>query len=558
MLTIIFKALTVIAFLSSCSQIRLEHKPQPLQVVEEKETKIITIDDSYVKELSIEPRAEYLTDYVHSFSCSQTMQIPLRSEPVWISPNTIWQRIRVGFSLNYDIGNPRLDAEFNWYKKHQNYMARVSERSQRYIHYIVEQLEEANLPLELALLPIVESAYDPFAYSHGRASGMWQFIPSTGRHYNLEQNWWYDGRRDIVASTKGAIRYLQSLSKRYKGDWLLALAAYNSGQGTVDRAVRKNKRLGKAVDFWSLDLPKETRSYVPKLLGLAKLVDNPRRYGINLFPVDNVPYFSIVDTRSQIDLAQAALMAGVEIDEIYRLNPGFNRWATTPSGPHRLLIPVSREQQFNRALKDYPLEDRLIWKRYTIQSGDVLAVLARRFKTDVKTIKEINGLKNSRIRAGKSLMIPVASKNKDYYSYSADQRLVSIQKNRTGGKNTRQVFHRVKSGESLWTIARRYDVSVSKLAHWNSLGHKETLKINKKLSVWIDNKIPKKTHTGQREKMTKKVGYKVRSGDSLARIADRFNLGIDEITTWNSISADKYIQPGQKLTLYIDIMNAVN
>lgn len=553
----IFKVLTIIVFLSSCSQLHVEQDPQSPQIVEQKEAESIT-NNSSGEELAANAPNKYLTDYGLPYSCAQTLQVPLQAEPMWISPHTIWQRIRIGLSLNYDIDNTRLDAEFNWYRKHQNYMARVSERSQRYIYYIVEQLEEAHLPLELALLPIVESAYDPFAYSHGRASGMWQFIPSTGRHFNLEQNWWYDGRRDIVASTHGAIKYLQSLSKRYNGDWLLALAAYNSGQGTVGRAIRKNKKLGKPVDFWSLDLPKETRSYVPKLLALAKLVDNPRRYGVSLFPIDNAPYFTIVDTQSQIDLAQAALMAGVEIDEIYRLNPGFNRWATTPSGPHRLLIPLDREEQFNRALQDYPIEDRLIWQRYTIKNGDVLAVLARRFKTDVKTIKEINGLKNSRIRAGKSLMIPIASKNKDYYTYSADQRLASIHKKRTGGKNTRQVFHRVKSGESLWTIARRYDVSVAKLAHWNSLGHKETLKINKKLSVWVPNETPTKTLAGQREKITKKVGYKVRSGDSLARIADRFNLGIGDITTWNSISRDKYLQPGQNLTLYIDIMNAVN
>jgi len=523
MLSTFIKVIAAIFLLSSCSHLptdQSQEKEIPI-VLGDAQKKIITIDDRFVKELLSLQSTDYLTDFGFPYSCNFTTNVPLQAEPSWVPAVTIWQRIRRGLDLDHNVDNKRLNAEFRWYHKHKNYMARVSERSARYIYYIVSELEQANLPLELALLPIVESAYDPFAYSHGRASGIWQFIPSTGRQYKMEQNWWYDGRRDIVASTSGAINYLKSLSNHYDGDWLLALAAYNSGQGTVDRAIKKNKKQGKSLDFWSLDLPKETRSYVPKLLALAKLIDNPNRYNIDLFPIDNAAYFSIVNTKTQIDLAQAAKMAGVEIDEIYRLNPGFNRWATTPSGPHRLLVPKNSEEQFNRALRDFPIESRLLWERYTIKSGDVLAVLAKRFKTDVETIKEINGLRNSRIRAGKSLMIPKASKNNDYYSHSAEQRLASIHKKRTGGKNTRQVFHRVKSGESLWTIARRYDVSVSKLAHWNSLGHKEVLSIDKKLSVWVQDKQPIKMLPEQREKITKKVGYKVRSGDSLARIAGK-------------------------------------
>ncbi len=183
----------------------------------------------------------------------------------------IWQRIIASYQLDTNIDNPRIEAQLNWYKSHQAYMDRVAERGVRYLHFIAEQIEARNVPGELALLPIVESAFDPFAYSHGRASGVWQFIPSTGRDFGLQQDWWHDGRRDIRAATEAALMYLDALQREFNGDWLLALAAYNSGAGTVRKAMRKNRARGRATDFWSLDLPKETRDYVPKLIALARL-----------------------------------------------------------------------------------------------------------------------------------------------------------------------------------------------------------------------------------------------------------------------------------------------
>jgi len=539
--------------LTSCSQQMPIDTLEPVPL----EAELITIDTAYAEQLLSADNREFATEYGLPFRCELATSTPVESAPSWIEPKTIWPRIRQGLTLAQQE-NRKITAEFNWYKKHPAYMSRVSERSKRYIHYVVEQLELQQMPLELALLPIVESAYDPFAYSHGRASGMWQFIPSTGRMFKLHQNWWYDGRRDIVDSTRAAIAYLQQLNKSNKGDWLLALAAYNSGQGTVNKAIRKNRKKGKATDFWSLDLPAETRSYVPKLLALAKIIDNPRRYGIDLFAVANAPYFATVDTQSQIDLAQAADMAELEIDELYRLNPGFNRWATTPSGPHRLLVPVANKVIFDRALVNFPAEKRLVWQRYTIVDGDVLAVIAQRFNTDVSTIKQINGLRGNMIRAGKSLMIPVASKSKSHYSLSAEERLARTQNHQRGDKNSRQVFHRVKSGESLWTIARRHRVTVAQLARWNKIGYRDVLRVDQKLSIWVAQKTTSHSTIGQRDKVMKKVGYKVRTGDSLARIADRFNLRIKEIVQWNTINPKHYLQPGQRLTLYVDIMNAVN
>ncbi len=516
----------------------------------------ITITDESANQLVDNDPWEYFTDFGSPYYCLHSPIKPAATEPVWANPTTIWQRLRLGFEMDWQIEQPRLDSEFNWFQRNPAYMARVSERSKRYIYHVTKKLEARGLPLELALLPIVESAYDPFAYSHGRASGMWQFIPSTGRIYKLDQDWWYDGRRDVVASTDAAIHYLETLANYYDGDWLLALAAYNSGQGNVNKAIRKNKKRGKDTDFWSLDLPKETRAYVPKLLALAKIVSHPRRYNIQLHTVPNAPYFAEVDTHSQIDLAQAATMAGISIDELYRLNPGFNRWATSPNGPHRLLVPMENEALFTDEIKQLPPTQRMHWQRYTVKTGDSLLLLAKRFNTGADTIKQINNIRGNMIKAGQPLMIPMASENGQHYSLSADQRLQSIHKNRTGGSNSQQLFHRVKNGESLWTISRQYKVTVSKLAHWNGIAPKDTLQPGQKLSVWT--KEPKSSFPGKRAAVTKKIRYNVRNGDSLARIADKFNVRVKDIVKWNQVNMAKYIQPGQKLTLYINIMNAVN
>jgi membrane-bound lytic murein transglycosylase D len=500
---------------------------------------------------------ELLTEFDSPYSCLLTELEPAQAEPNWVAPETVWQRIRLGYGMNWQFEEPRIDAEFNWYVKNPRYMARVSERAERYVYYVTEQLVKHQMPLELALLPIVESAYDPFAYSHGRASGMWQFIPSTGRMFKLNQDWWYDGRRDIVASTDAAINYLKSLHRYYDGDWLLALASYNSGQGNVNKAIRKNKKLGKPTDFWALDLPDETRSYVPKLLALAKLLDQPLRYGIKLYPVANQPYFAIVDTRSQIDLAQAARMAAIDIDELYRLNPGYNRWATSPKGPHRLLVPVDNQPVFESSIAKLPAKERLHWQRYIVKSGDSLLLLAKRFKTDVDTIKQVNNIRGNVIRSGKPLMIPTASQQGQHYSLSADQRLATIHQQRTGGKHSEQIFHQVSSGESLWTIAKRYQVSVAKLAHWNGIAPADMIKPGQKLSVWTAADQPSGIK-GQRESVVRKIGYKVRSGDSLARISGRFNVAVNDIIKWNKVNPKKYLQPGQRLTLYIAVTSANN
>ena len=255
-----------------------------------------------------------------------------------LTDDTVWTRIRDGFRLEVDLEQKRLQQELDWYARHPAYLERVMRRAEPFLHYILEETEKRDLPTELVLLPVVESAFQPFAYSHGRASGIWQFIPSTGKLYGLEQNWWYDGRRDIYESTQAALNYLVNLNKLFDGNWTHALAAYNSGPGNVRKAIRKNNKRGRPTDFWNLSLPKETRMYVPKLLALKHIMMNPHDFQISLLCIPDSPGFQRVDAGSQIDLALAADLAGIDIQTLYRYNPAFNQWATPPSGPHAMIM----------------------------------------------------------------------------------------------------------------------------------------------------------------------------------------------------------------------------
>lgn len=467
---------------------------------------------------------------------------------------TVWERLRDNFALDLSIDDPRVRSQLAWYSRNQSYMDRTAERAKRYLPYIIREIEKRDIPGELALLPLVESAYDPFAYSHGRASGIWQFIPATGRAFGMDQNWWYDGRRDIISSTQGALSYLEKLAGRFDGDYELALASYNAGAGRVLRAIRRNERRGEATDYWNLKLPTETRHYVPKLVALARIIANPRAHGIRLTPISDDPYFDVVDVGGQIDLAQAATMANVDVSEIYRLNPGFNRWATAPDGPHRLLVPTESAARFRDALTSLPEEERVSWKNYQVQSGDTLISIARSFNTTPDVIREHNDISGHTIRKGERLLIPVAGNATNAYALSEPNRRAA-QQAASGDKGQHRIDYRVKAGDTLWDIAKAHDVSVNKLASWNSLAPGDTLRPGNTLAVWSDSR--KAASAGnKRKEMVRSVGYTVRSGDSLRRIANRFNVGVSEIAQWNNINTQDYLQPGQHLKLYVDIRNS--
>jgi membrane-bound lytic murein transglycosylase D len=338
---------------------------------------------------------------------------------------------------------------------------------------------------------------------------------------------------------------------------MLALAAYNSGEGRVRRAVRKNKKKNLPTDFWSLDLPRETRAYVPKLLALADIVKRSEEFKIKLHVIDNSSVISQVDIGSQLDLAKAAQLADLSLTELQRLNPGFNRWATDPDGPHYLLLPNHKIESFKQGLAKLSKKERLAWQRYKIKNGDNLGEIAQKFNTEIALIKQVNNIKGNQIRAGKFLLIPVATASLDSYLLSQNQRLVKTQSKVLAGEKR---IHIVKSGDTMWDISRAYRVSTRSLAKWNAMAPRDTIKPGQKLVIW--QKTAVKTlaldaMTPNEQAIMRNIHYRVRKGDSFARIADKFNVKIQDIERWNSLNRKKYLQPGQMLKLSVDVTNNI-
>src|SRR5690554_4249511 len=464
-------------------------------------------------------------------------------QPTEIVHEDIWERIRNGYQLP-DIDNAQIDTHLKWYSSHQAHIDRFTERSQRYLHYVVSEMEANDMPLELALLPIVKSSYDPFAYSRSKAAGIWQFVPGTGRSFGLKQNWWYDGRRDIVASTDAAIRYLQRLHNMFDGDWLLALAAYNSGEGRVGRAIRKNKQAGKPTNFWSLPLPKETRSYVPRLLALSKIVATPEAYKVTLQTVPNDPYFTRINIDTQIDLLQVARLADIDIKELQHLNAGYSRWLTDPSGSHHLLVPVADAANFTSQLSNLPQLPPISWSEHTVVKGDVLGSIAQRHKTTVDAIKSVNRLRNNNIRIGQKLLVPSAKITLG--DHVTSEELMQNYGKKIVSSATQQYV--VRPGDSLWKIANRHNTSVAALTRLNNISSNSRLKPGQKLIVNGNYKPTVVATDDGIHKMT----YHIRHGDTLGSIASRFNLTTKDILSWNKVKDVHYIHPGQALTLYVN------
>lgn len=463
-------------------------------------------------------------------------------EPVVLTPQeqaNVWDRIAM--QLELDIPDHKtVDYYRRWYIKHPSHLKTVSKRAEPFLHLIVEKIEARDMPLELALLPVVESSFDAFAYSHGSAAGLWQFIPGTGKMYGLEQDYWYDGRRDVDAATDAALDYLTYLNNRFDGNWNHAIAAYNSGGGRVSSAIRQNVKAGKPTDFFSLSLPKETSGYVPKLLALADVIANAEEYGVDVPPIANQEVLKKVDPKEQLDLAIAANYAGISIKELQSYNPAYNQWATAPDGPHHLLLPVDSVSPFLVELEANKGKGvKLV--RYKVKSGDSISVIAQRHNTTSSVIRNANGMTGNMIRVGQYLLVPTSTTDDKAYALSAANRLEQTQ-SQARGKH--KLTHTVVSGDSLWTIAKANGVSHQDLARWNSMGPRDTLRIGQNLVIWKDD---------NQGEIIRTVYYKVRNGDTISGIASRFKVRSSDIIKWNSLHNKKYIQPGQNLKLYVDV-----
>lgn len=324
-----------------------------------------------------------------------------------VAPDDLWQRIRNGFGMP-DLHNPLVADRQSWYLNRPDGLRRIFARGARYLHHIVEELEKRGMPTELALLPMVESAYNPQAVSRARAMGMWQFIPSTGKNYDLAQNWWVDERRDILASTDAALRYLQNIYEIH-GDWHLALASYNWGENAVARAIARNTALNLPTDYGSLAMPEETRYYVPKLQALKNIVAHPEYFDFHLPPIPNQPYFESVVKPERIDLAVAARLAEMPLDEFVALNPAYHRPVMNGHQAGPLLLPTDRIDTFLANLAQYAAENKPLsnWVTYTMKRGDTLAGIAVRHKISERRLRQINGITpRVRIRPGLTLLVP--------------------------------------------------------------------------------------------------------------------------------------------------------
>ncbi len=464
--------------------------------------------------------------------------LTIESTVVSLGEQDLFDRLRMGFDLE-DIEARAIAKEETAYTRNPAYLDRTFRRGERYLYYIVSELEARDMPLELALLPVVESAFIPTALSSARAAGLWQFIPSTGRRFGLKQNNYYDGRRDVVESTRAALDYLQFLANEFDGDWLLAIAAYNSGEANVARAIKRNQARGLPTDFFSLDLPRETEAYVPKLMAMRRIVADPARHGLEFGTMENQPYFVKVDVGGQIDLALAAELANMTQEDFLAINPGFKRRVTDPNGPHQLLIPVANEQMFLESLAALPAEQRVPVVYYRVRKGDTLTKIAQRYGMTVADLRALNNLKTNTLKPGREILLRGNSAN---LLASAAAEPVAAEPRPSTRSTTSARTHVVRSGETLWSIAQRYSVDPTVLASTNNIRN-SAIKAGQKLN--IPGKV---VGSSNQERLT----YTVRNGDTLSRIAEQFKVGIKQLMSWNKLPDSAAIKAGQRLVIYID------
>lgn len=461
----------------------------------------------------------------------------------------LWDRIRDGFQLG-PLANPRVASHEAAFASEPEYLARIVERSRRYLYHIVEEVEKRGMPMEIALLPIVESAFNPKAYSRARASGIWQFMPATGKNYGLQQNWWHDDRRDVHAATDAALDYLQSLHRRFN-NWELALASYNSGEGRVGRAIAYNRARRLRTDFSSIQLPTETRNYVPKLIAVRNIVLYPERFGLTLAYIPNKPYFTVVATDKHIDLKRAAEFAEIPMDEFSALNPAFNRPVITARAMRNILVPAETADIF-RAKLDNPDQRLLSWRTQKLARGEALEKVAVRFGITSSELKEVNGIPSSkRIAGGGTILVPITedldqTTRIDHESTPEAALAAPYRPSRTA-------THVVRRGETLSKIARRYRVSTATLEVWNGLkkGHVvlgQRLTVRKAGKVKIASTAP----NNQRVNVSKRSGaisYRVQRGDTLHSIARRFDVDVVSLKRWNKISGKRGLVSGTRVEI---------
>jgi membrane-bound lytic murein transglycosylase D len=466
--------------------------------------------------------------------------LEIEEEDVIESFDNLWNRLRAEFQLAPHYEHEAVDKQLSTYVNNQAYFDRISERAEPFLFWIVGEIERRELPMELALIPIVESTFNPNAYSPEHAVGLWQFIGPTARSFGLQQDWWYDGRRDPRASTVAALDFLEELHKEFNEDWLLALAAYNTGAGNVRRAIRRAGLSKETADFWSLGLASETRSHVPKILALAKLIDANDAYGVELTPIANEEPLVLVELDSQIDLNQAARLAELDYSELRRLNPGYLQWATHPDNPQVIAVPIRNAELLQTGISQLGPDQFVTWDRYEIQPGDTLGGIALKLNTRVDVLQTVNQISGTRIVAGDSLVVP---RTTDL------SLLANFNRGNRGGRRIAPTpnIYIVRSGDNLWSIARKFDLRSTEIATWNNIGLESILQPGQELNLEF-SQHPVETNS-EISVSASAEDYRVRRGDSMHEIANRFSIALDDLLSWNEMNPSNLIFPGQLIRI---------
>ena len=476
--------------------------------------------------------------------------------PAVPSYTDLFARVRDGYSLP-EVEDPAIERQLRFYTRKPQYLDRTFARGERYLYYIVQELEARHMPLELALLPMIESAYNPYAYSRARAAGIWQFITPTATRHQVRVNWWQDGRRDILDSTRAALDYLSELHAMFNGDWLLAVAAYNCGENAVARAIQRNEAAGLPIDFWHLKLPTETRGYVPSLLAVAKLVRDPGAYGLDFAPIPNQPYFASVEVGGQIDLRVAAAILTVSDEEMHALNPAFNRWATDPDGPTRLLVPAHAARDFADIAAGLSQDQRLPVERHTLEPKETLASIAKARALPLAVVQQLNGSATFKAQAGDEILLPATLvvaplKAGLVIEGETDKAGNPIRRSATAQR------HVVRRGETLASIAKDNHLDVGHLARMNGLKPQANIKPGRRLVVTANhqpsvggnteessstptlattNKTARKAKANSPgiQASTREIHYQVKRGDTLHGLSRKFSVTPSQLQAWNRL-----------------------
>jgi peptidoglycan lytic transglycosylase D len=474
-----------------------------------------------------------------------------------VADSNVWDRVREGLRMD-PMNSPLVGLHARWYADHPAYVARMLERSRRYLYHIVGEVEQRGMPMEIALLPMIESGYNPQALSHSHAAGIWQFVPETGKHYGLMQNAWYDGRRDITAATQAALDYLQQLFMDF-GSWELALAAYNCGEGCVSKAQQRNAARGLPTDYASLNLPIETKHYVPKLLAIKELIQEPQNFGVELNDIPNAPYFTQVSlSQNNMDIRSAARLAGMNVDEFLSLNPAFPRSVIRSNAEVTVLVPVDKADEFQTNLEKGKWDS---WQPVRAHKGETPAQLARRYGTTVARLSEHSHLRvhRGRLAANQIVLVPVrtdseATNDKETATWAEAGKRGAPEDAQSTPPSSR--IHVVRRGETLVAIARKYRVSIRALKRWNNLASAH-VKAGQRLTIAQGSVVAPRTPSersgqrlahGERQPGGKARYYTVRRGDTLSSISGRFNIAMADLRRWNQIRGHR-IEAGTKLVI---------